>query len=66
MEWGCYHYTVMPFRLKNVPALFCRFAVTDFKEFIHKFLEVYLDDWTVFSLLKDHIQTLYLILDRCR
>jgi transposase InsO family protein len=37
-----------------------------FKEFIHQFLEVYLDDWTVYGLLKDHVEVLRLILERCR
>jgi hypothetical protein len=54
-----------PFGLKNSPAVFSQIVVTTFKEFIHKFLEVYLDDWTVFSLLKEHMQALRLMLDRC-
>jgi hypothetical protein len=65
-EWGRYQYTVMPFGMKNAPAIFSRVVVTTFKEFIHKFLKVYLDDWTVFSLLKYHIEVLMLMLDRCR
>jgi hypothetical protein len=65
-EWGCYQYTVMPFGLKNAPTIFSRVVVAAFKEFIHKFLEVYLDDWTMFILLKDHIEILCLMLDRCR
>jgi hypothetical protein len=65
-EWGSYQYTVMPFGMKNAPAIFSRVVVATFKEFIHKFLEVYLDDWTVFSLLKNHIEVLRLMLDRCR
>jgi hypothetical protein len=56
----------MPFGLKNSPVVFSRVVVAAFKEFIHKFLEVYLDDWTVFSLLKDHIEVLRLMLDWCR
>jgi hypothetical protein len=56
----------MPFGLKNAPAVFSRVADATFKEFIHKFLEVYLDDWTVFNLLKDHIEVLRLMLDSCR
>lgn len=63
-KWGSFKYTVMSFRLKNAPAIFSKVVVTAFKEFIHKFLDVYLDDWTVFSLLKDHIETLRLMLDR--
>ena len=43
-EWGCFQYTVMPFGLKNVPAIFSRVVIAEFKEFIHKFLEVYFDD----------------------
>jgi hypothetical protein len=65
-EWGSYQYMVMPFGLKNAPAVFSRVVVETFKEFIHKFLEVYLDDWMVFSLLQDHIEVLWLMLDRCR
>jgi hypothetical protein len=66
IEWGSYQYTVMSFGLKNAPTIFSRVVVTTFKEFIHKFLEFYLDDWTMFSLLNDHIEVLRLMLDRCR
>jgi hypothetical protein len=66
MEWGYYQYTVMPFGLKNSPVVFSRVVVATFKEFIHKLLEVYLDDWMVFSLLQDHIEVLRIMLDRCR
>jgi hypothetical protein len=34
--------------------------------YIHGFLEVYLDDWIVFSSLKEHMQALRLMLDRYR
>jgi hypothetical protein len=65
IEWGSYQYNVIPFGLKNAPIVFSRVVVASFKEIIHKFPEVYLDDWTVFSLLKDHIETLGLMLDIC-
>jgi hypothetical protein len=57
-EWGSYQYTVIPFGLKNAAVIFSRVVVATFKEFMHKFLEVYLDDWIVFILLKDHIEVL--------
>lgn len=63
MEWGCFQYTVMPFGLKNSLAMFSMVAITTFKEFIHKFLEVYFDDWIVFGLVKQHIASLRLMLD---
>jgi hypothetical protein len=66
IEWGNYQYTIIHFGLKNAPIVFSRVVGATFKEFIHKFLEVYLDDWIVFSMLKNHVETLHLMLDRCR
>jgi hypothetical protein len=43
-EWGSYQYTVMHFGLNNAPAIFSRVVIVAFKEFIHPFLEVYLDN----------------------
>lgn len=63
IEWGCFQDTVMPFGLKNAPTIFSRIVVAAFKEFIHKFLEVYLDHWTVFGLVKKHTASLRLMLD---
>jgi hypothetical protein len=47
-------------------AIFFRVVVKVFKEFLHNFLEAYFDDWAIFSLLKDHIECLRLMLDKCR
>ena len=63
MECGCYQYMVIPFGHKNAPAIFSRIVVTTFKEFIHTFLEVYFDDWTVFVLIKDQIEILRMMLE---
>jgi hypothetical protein len=56
----------MSFCLKNAPTIFPRVVVVAFKDFIHKVLEVYLDDWTVFCLLNDHVEILRLMLEICR
>jgi hypothetical protein len=56
----------MPFGLKNGPTIFSRVVIAYFKEFIHQFLEVYLDGWIVYSLLKDHVEVLRLMLEICR
>jgi hypothetical protein len=50
-KWGSFQYTVILFGLKNAPTIFSRVVVAMFKDFIHRPLEVYLDDWTVFNLL---------------
>ena len=64
-EWGFYQYTIIPFGLKNAPTIFSRIIVLAFKDFIQKFLEVYFDDWIVFGLVRDHIESLHLMLARC-
>jgi hypothetical protein len=56
----------MPIGLKKALSIFSRVVVEEFKEFLHKFLEAYFDDWTIFSLLKNHIECLRLMLDKCR
>jgi hypothetical protein len=61
-KWGSYQYTVMPFGMNNTQTIFSRVIIAVFKDFIHKFLEVYLDDLIVFSLLKDHVEFLRLML----
>jgi hypothetical protein len=64
-EWGSYQYTIMPFGLKNAPIIFSRVVIDAFKEFAHQFLEVYLDYWIVYSMLKNHVEVLRLMLERC-
>jgi hypothetical protein len=65
-EWGSYQYIVIPFGLKNALVIFSRVVVAAFKYFIHKFLEDYLDDWKIFSLLKYHVEVLISMLEMCR
>jgi hypothetical protein len=55
---------MIPFGLKNAPTIFSRVVVKAFKEFLHKFLEAYFDDWIVFSLLQNHIECLRLMLGK--
>jgi len=65
-EWGCFQYTVILFGWKNAPMIFSCIVVVSFKEFIHKFLEVYFDDWTVFGLVKHHVPSLHVMSDTCQ
>ena len=46
-EFGSFAYRVIPFGLKNAPAVFSRIVVKTFQEYIYKTMEVYFDDWTI-------------------
>ena len=56
----------MPFGLKNAPTIFFGVVIAVFKEFIHKFLEVYFDDWTIFGLMDKPVGALRLMFAKCR
>ena len=63
-EWGCFQYTIMPFGLNNAPTVFSHVVVAVFKYFIQKFLQVYMDDWTIYGLSRDHLDNLRLMPER--
>ena len=65
-KWGIYVYRVMPFGLTNAPATFQRLMSHAFKEYLCVFLEVFMDDLCVHSLLRqEHIQNLTKVFDQC-
>jgi hypothetical protein len=66
IERGSYQYIVIPFGLKKSPTIFSRVFIVSFKDFIHNILEVYFNGWSFSSLLKDHVEVLRLMLERCR
>jgi len=62
-EFGSFSYKVIPFGLKNAPTIFSRIVVKAFEEYIYKTMVVYFNDWTIYSLFKNHIQCLRLMLE---
>ena len=46
-EFGSFAYRVMPFGLKNAPAVFSRNVVKKFQEYIYKTMAVYFDDYNI-------------------
>jgi len=63
---GSYAYHVMSFGLKNAPLVFSRIVIATFRNYIHKFLEVYMDDWKIYNLLKRHSNFLRVMFFPCR
>ena len=61
-EWGFFQYTVMSFGLKNAPVIFSCVVFTAFKDFFQKFLTIYMDDLTIYGLIRDHLENLRLMM----
>ena len=63
IEWGSYTYHVMTFGLNNAPTMFSRIFIVAFRDYIHQLLELYMDDLTVYNLLKKHVSLLRVMFD---
>ena len=55
----------IPFGLKHAPTLFSRIVVKSFQEYLYKSMGVYFNYWTIYSIVKDHVKWLRLMLERC-
>jgi hypothetical protein len=65
-DWGTYAYNVMPFGFCNAPATFQRVMTTAFQKYLRKFIEIFLDDFCVFSTYQDHAECLKQCFKQCR
>jgi flagellar biosynthesis regulator FlbT len=64
---GNFYYTVMPFGLKNVGAMYQRTMIAMFHNMMHCEIEVYVDDIVVKSKKReDHLAILRKVFERCR
>ncbi len=64
--FGTYVYSRMPFGLCSAPATFQRCMMSIFSEFLEKFLEVFMDDFTIHGDTFDQcLENLKLVLKRC-
>jgi hypothetical protein len=65
--FGTFAYRRMPFGLCNAPATFQRCMMSIFSDMVEKFLEVFVDDFSVFGSSFDNcVHNLSLVLKRCK
>jgi hypothetical protein len=65
LEWDTYAYNVMPFGLCNAPAIFQKVVTKTFKPYLNKFMQVFLDDFSVYGDKKNHLEQLQKCLKEC-
>jgi hypothetical protein len=63
--WGLFEYLVMPFGLTNAPSVFQALVNDTLRDFLDRFVVVYLDDILIFSTsLEEHISHVKKVLGR--
>jgi hypothetical protein len=62
---GVYALNKMAFGLCNAPATYQRLAITAFQAYLHKFIEIFLDDFCVFSSKAKHAECLTKCFTKC-
>jgi hypothetical protein len=62
--WGTFYYTIMPFGLCNAPRTFQRLMNKVFEPFLGLFLQVFIDDFGVYSDRASHLAKLELVFQR--
>jgi transposase InsO family protein len=65
-EWGVFAFCRMPFGLCNAPATFQRLMMTIFQKYLRQFIEIFIDDFAVYSSGAEHLKCLELTFQRCR
>jgi hypothetical protein len=54
----------MHFRLCNAPTTLQKVVIKKFKPYLNKFMQVFLDDFSVYGDKKDHLEQLQIMLKR--
>jgi hypothetical protein len=65
--FGTFAYRRMPFGLCNAPATFQRYMISIFSDMVERFIEIFMDDFSVFGLsFQECLHRLTLVLVRCK
>jgi hypothetical protein len=63
--WGAFIFMVMPFGLCNAPTMFLQSIMEASENFIRDFMQVFLDDFSIYGVTSDHLNMLNKCFQRC-
>ncbi len=63
---GAFVWMVMPFGVKNGPSTFQKIVNRTFKEYLDQFMKIFLNDFTFYSDMENHLMKLRLCFQKCR
>jgi hypothetical protein len=67
MRFGHYEFTIFPFGLTNALGVFMSLMKEVFREYFHKFVQVFIDDMLIYSrTMEEHDEHLHFILQCLR
>jgi hypothetical protein len=63
MRFGHYEFTILPFGLTNAPGVFMSLMNGVFREYLDKFIQVFIDNILIYSrMMEEHDEHLRLVL----
>ena len=65
-EWGLFVAVVMMFGLKMAPTTFQRIIAEIFDDYIPAFMQIFIDDFSVYGMQIEHLTYLCHCLERCQ
>jgi len=65
-DWGAFVWMVMPFGVKNGPPTFQKVVSKTFREYLNRFMKIFLDDFIIYSDMEHHLMKLRLCFQKCK
>jgi len=66
IDWGTFTWVVMPFGVKKEPPTYQNIVDRDFKEYLDQFMKIFMDDFTVYNDMDNHLSKLKLCFEKCK
>jgi hypothetical protein len=66
IDWGAFTWVVLPFGVKNGPPTYQKVVSRAFRDYLYKFMKIFLDDFTVYSDMERHLMRFRFCFQKCK